>query len=63
MEVWQAVCNEFLHLNDSVEAEPIGVDGFFGEQTENLTRVIQAELGVPVTGVCDQATWDAVDGV
>ena len=60
VETWQAVCNEILHMNDSIEAEPIGVDGSFGEQTEELTRVIQQELGVPVTGVLDQATWDAV---
>ena len=60
VEAWQAVCNEILLRNDSMDAEPIPVDGSFGEQTENLTRIVQAELGVPVTGALDQATWDAV---
>ena len=60
VEAWQAVCNEILLRNDSIDAEPIPVDGSFGEQTENLTRIVQAELGVPVTGALDQATWDAV---
>jgi hypothetical protein len=60
VESWQAICNEILLSNDSMEQGFIPVDGSFGEQTEELTRVIQAELGVPVTGACDQATWDAV---
>ena len=60
VETWQAVCNEIVMANDSIDMEPIGVDGSFGEQTEALTRVVQEALGVPVTGLCDQATWDAV---
>lgn len=59
VEAWQAVCNEII-LSNGVDAETVSVDGTFGERTEEVTRVVQEILGVPVTGACDQSTWDAV---
>lgn len=35
-------------------------DGKFGQQTETAVRAFQTGAGLPVTGVVDQTTWDAV---
>jgi peptidoglycan hydrolase-like protein with peptidoglycan-binding domain len=36
------------------------VDGEFGPLTEEATRQFQAQEGLPVTGVVDEATWAAL---
>ena len=35
-------------------------DGVFGERTLEAVMRFQREAGLPVTGVVDQATWDAI---
>ena len=39
---------------------PLAVDGVFGEQTLEAVMLFQRESGLPVTGVVDQRTWDAI---
>jgi peptidoglycan hydrolase-like protein with peptidoglycan-binding domain len=36
------------------------VDGVFGPLTESATEDFQKQAGIPVTGVVDQATWQAL---
>ena len=36
------------------------VDGVFGERTLEAVMRFQREAGLPVTGIVDQATWDAI---
>lgn len=36
------------------------VDGVFGERTLEAVMTFQREAGLPVTGIVDQATWDAI---
>ena len=36
------------------------VDGVFGERTLEAVMRFQREAGLPVTGVVDQATWNAI---
>jgi peptidoglycan hydrolase-like protein with peptidoglycan-binding domain len=36
------------------------VDGEFGTQTETATKEFQKQAGLPVTGVVDDATWQAL---
>lgn len=35
-------------------------DGFYGPNTASAVSVFQRRYGLPVTGVADQATWDAI---
>ena len=37
-------------------------DGVYGERTLEAVMRFQREAGLPVTGVVDQATWDAIRG-
>jgi hypothetical protein len=37
------------------------IDGVFGEATERGVRAAQAGLGLAVTGICDEATWHALE--
>jgi len=37
----------------------IDVDGFYGRQTENATKVFQQQVGLPVTGIADPTTLGA----
>src|SRR5262245_8792004 len=36
------------------------VDGVFGPNTETATKEFQQQVGLPVTGIVDQATWKAL---
>jgi peptidoglycan hydrolase-like protein with peptidoglycan-binding domain len=36
------------------------VDGEFGPKTESATKEFQQQAGLPVTGVVDEATWQAL---
>jgi hypothetical protein len=49
------VISEFID-----EVPPLAVDGIFGSSTENAVRSIQRWLGLPVTGVVDEQTWDEI---
>jgi peptidoglycan hydrolase-like protein with peptidoglycan-binding domain len=35
-------------------------DGIYGPTTMNAVTAFQRELGLPVTGIADQATWDLI---
>lgn len=48
-----AVVSEFIE-----EVPPITVDGIFGPATTNAVRSMQRWLGLPVTGIVDERTWD-----
>lgn len=36
------------------------IDGIFGPQTTQAVNAVQSRLGLPVTGVVDQATWQGI---
>ena len=38
----------------------LNLDGIYGKETEAEVRRVQQEHGLPVTGVVDLATWDAI---
>jgi len=38
-------------------------DGIYGQQTANAVSDFQRNYGLPVTGVANQATWDAIHAV
>ena len=39
---------------------PVTVDGVFGEETLEAVMIFQRDFSLPVTGVVDRATWDAI---
>lgn len=38
----------------------IAVDGDFGPNTQSAVRSYQAQVGLPATGIADQATWNSL---
>lgn len=40
--------------------QPVEITGYFGEQTETSVKSLQQTFGLPVTGVVDFATWNAL---
>lgn len=50
---------QFISLFDS-GVQPLTVDGIFGRGTRASVESFQYEYGLPVTGVVDAATWDAI---
>jgi peptidoglycan hydrolase-like protein with peptidoglycan-binding domain len=40
---------------------PQGVDGDFGDNTEKALKAFQQFKGLPVTGVVDEQTWEALE--
>jgi len=38
----------------------VAVDGVFGNETQNAIFAIQRTFGLPITGVVDAATWEAI---
>ena len=38
----------------------LSVDGIYGPATESAVRAAQRWFGLPVTGITDSATWDAI---
>ncbi len=45
---------------DRTGSSLIPIDGIFGSRTTAAVREFQQEAGLPVTGVVDRATWDAI---
>jgi len=56
---WQTICNEIVGQAD-LDSDLVENDGLFGPKTVAITQVVQEYLEVPVTGACDQETWDTV---
>ena len=40
--------------------QPVEITGYFGEQTETSVKSLQQAFGLPVTGVVDFSTWNAL---
>jgi peptidoglycan hydrolase-like protein with peptidoglycan-binding domain len=38
-----------------------GIDGWYGPDTRAAVVAFQRREGLPVTGVADEATWEALD--
>jgi peptidoglycan hydrolase-like protein with peptidoglycan-binding domain len=38
----------------------VSVDGIFGVETQNAVSAAQRNFGLPITGVVDAATWEAI---
>ena len=38
----------------------VAVDGIFGQDTQNAVSAAQRNFGLPITGVVDAATWEAI---
>ena len=45
---------------DDVRYPTIIPDGIYGQQTVNAVSVFQRQHGLPVTGIADQTTWEAI---
>ncbi len=45
---------------DDTALPPVVPDGIYGQQTINAISAFQRRYGLPVTGVTDQSTWEAV---
>lgn len=39
---------------------PLSIDGIYGPATESAVRAAQGWFGLPITGITDSATWDAI---
>ena len=52
----QTYLRQLSYHNDAITAPPI--DGVFASDTEQALRDFQADRGIPVTGVADQAVWE-----
>ena len=42
------------------ELTPVPVDGIYGSETAEAVREFQRRAGLPVTGLVDRETWDAI---
>lgn len=49
----------FLSLNDP-DIPKVVPDGIYGDLTREAVSVFQKKAGLPVTGVVDKLTWDAI---
>ena len=54
----QYMLNQLAIHNDILTR--LAVDGIFGERTPEAVMVFQRENGLPVTGVVDLTTWNAI---
>ena len=54
-----------LHViaRDSSWAPDVIPDGIYGQDTLSAVSAFQRQFGLPVTGVTDQQTWEAIVGV
>ncbi len=53
VKILQLLFNNFHGLQ-------IGVDGIFGQETENAVKDFQGSHNLPLTGIVDFATWEAL---
>lgn len=64
MEVGQPIRSLQHMLNQLAIHNPaflrLAVDGIFGERTLEAVMIFQRDSDLPVTGVVDNATWDAI---
>ena len=49
-----------LLIESGYPLDKYGADGEFGEETLGSLNQFQSDAGLPVTGVCDEATWKAL---
>lgn len=42
------------------ELTPVPIDGIYGSETAEAVREFQSRAGLPVTGLVDRETWDAI---
>ena len=54
----QEYLNEISNIYPQIQ--PLTVDGFFGEATENAVLALQRALGITATGVVDVSTWERI---
>ncbi len=54
----QTYLRQLAYFDESIPLVPI--DGNKGSDTTDAIRAFQARRGLPVTGVADQETWDAI---
>lgn len=59
VEAWQTIANEIVNQTD-IDLDLVENDGVFGPKTVEITKAVQEYLEIPVTGSCDQVTWDTV---
>ena len=57
----QKILTALSRRNDERAMDPQGVDGDFGDNTEKAVKAFQAFRGLPVTGVVDETTWEALE--
>jgi murein DD-endopeptidase MepM/ murein hydrolase activator NlpD len=57
----QRILTLLSRRNDMRALDPIGVDGDFGDNTEKAVKAFQQFKNLPVTGVVDEQTWEALD--
>lgn len=52
--------NRLLHVTSEIDVTDLGDDAQFDEQTKEAIEGIQEAAGLPVTGIVDEPTWNAV---
>ena len=57
----QRILTLLSRRNDMRALDPLGVDGDFGDNTEKAVKAFQQFKNLPVTGVVDAQTWEALD--
>ncbi|MDH4188362.1 MAG: pesticin C-terminus-like muramidase, partial [Nitrospira sp.] len=57
---WLQTIVRHVQAGLSQAGHPIGLDGKFGADTETVVKTFQGAKGVPVTGMVDRRTWDAL---
>ena len=57
----QRILTLLSRRNDMRALDPLGVDGDFGDNTEKAVKAFQEFKNLPVTGVVDAQTWEALD--
>ncbi len=46
----------------ATKTAPNGVDGIFGANTETVLKQFQSDKNLEPTGICNEKTWDALEG-
>lgn len=56
----QKILTSVAKLEDNLLFNPKGIDGDFGQNTENAVKAFQKARGLPVSGTVDEKTWKAL---